>query len=90
MALTVVAVTSSMFWFPAPATSDPQVTAFLAMERQYITSPLTLGKAAMTTLVPIWFAALALLFWRRSWGRRLHRDLRRHSPQDHLELLFRR
>ena len=67
VALSVVAVTSSMFWFPAPADSDPRVTAFLAVERQYITGPLTLGKAAMTMLVPLWFVALALLFWRRYW-----------------------
>jgi len=65
--LTVVAVTSSMFWFPAPTTADPQVTAFLAMERQYVTGPLTLAKAAITTLVPLWLIALAWLFWRRSW-----------------------
>lgn len=67
MALTVVAVTSSMFWFPAPAAADPRVTAFLAMERQYVTGPLTPGKAAMTMLVPLWFIALALSFRRRSW-----------------------
>ena len=67
VALTVVAVTSSMFWFPAPTAADPRVTAFLAMERQYVTGPLTLGKAAMTMLVPLWFIVLALSFWRRSW-----------------------
>ena len=39
MVLTVLAVLSSMFWFPAPATIDPQTTAFLAMERQYVTGP---------------------------------------------------
>lgn len=52
MALTIVAVTSSMFWFPAPAAADPRMTAFLAMERQYVTGPMTLGKAAMT-MVPL-------------------------------------
>ena len=57
--LTVVAVLSSMFWFPAPATEDPRAAAFLAVERQYVTGPLTLGKLAMTALVPIWFIALA-------------------------------
>ena len=56
-----------MFWFPAPATPDPEAAAFLAAERQYITGPLTFGKLAMTALVPIWFAALAWAFRRRSW-----------------------
>jgi hypothetical protein len=65
--LTVVAVTSSMFWFPAPGAADPPVTAFLAMERQYVMGPLTLGKAAMTMLVPLWFIVLAWSFWCRSW-----------------------
>ena len=65
--LTIVAVLSSMFWFPAPETTDPRATAFLAMERQYIAGAWTLSKVMMTTLVPLWFIALAWAFWRRSW-----------------------
>jgi hypothetical protein len=65
--LTVIAVTSSMFWFPAPATPDPKAAAFLAAERQYITGPVTLEKLVMTMLVPIWFVALARAFRRRAW-----------------------
>jgi hypothetical protein len=67
MALTIVAVLSSMFWFPAPATSDPTATAFLAMERQYMMGPWTVSKIAMTAAVPLWFVACAWAFWRRSW-----------------------
>jgi hypothetical protein len=67
IAITVVAVTSSMFWFPAPATPDPQAAAFLAAERQYVTGPVTAGKLALFVLVPIWFVALAWAFRRRSW-----------------------
>lgn len=67
IALTLVAVLSSMFWFPPPAASDPRAAAFLAMERQYITGPWTFSKVAMTALVPGWFIALAWAFWRRSW-----------------------
>ena len=65
--LTVVAVLSSMFWFPAPDTQDPRAAAFLEMERQYITSSWTMAKSAMTALVPLWFAVLAWAFWSRSW-----------------------
>ncbi len=65
--LTILAVTSSMFWFPAPAAADPRAAAFLAIERQYLASPWTAGKATMTSLVPIWFIVLAWAFWRRSW-----------------------
>jgi hypothetical protein len=67
VALTIAGVVSSMFRFPAPATADPRAAAFLAVERQYITGPLTFGKVAMTALVPVWFFALALTFRRRSW-----------------------
>ncbi len=65
--LTVVAALSSMFWFPAPVATDPRAATFLAVERQYITGAWTFGKVAMTSLVPVWFIALAWAFWRRSW-----------------------
>ena len=67
MILTVLAVTSSMFWFPTPATPAPRAAAFLAAERQYVAGPRTVGKLALTALVPLWFVALALAFRRRSW-----------------------
>lgn len=65
--LTVGAVATSMFWFPAPAVNDPRAAEFLAIERQYITGAWTLPKIAMTALVPLWFVVLAWVFWRRSW-----------------------
>ena len=67
MVWTLVAVTSSMFWFPAPATPDPTATAFLAVERQWITGPLTLDRLVLTALIPIWFIALAAAFRHRMW-----------------------
>ncbi len=65
--LTIVAVLSSMFWFPAPPAGDSRAAEFLAVEREYITGTWTLAKGAMTALVPIWFLVLAWSFWRRSW-----------------------
>lgn len=65
--LTIVAVATSMFWFPAPDIEDSRATEFLAIERQYITGSWTLTKIAMTALVPIWFFVLAWVFWQRSW-----------------------
>ena len=67
MVLTVVAVTSSMFLFPAPAIHDPTAATFLAVERQWITGPLTLGQAFLTALIPIWLIALAAALRRRLW-----------------------
>jgi hypothetical protein len=67
LVLTVLAVTSSMFWFPAPSEVSSRASAFLAMERQYITGEWDLAKTGMTALVPIWFVLLAWTFWRKSW-----------------------
>ncbi len=67
IALTILAVLSSMFWFPAPAEVDPRARAFLDMERRYVTGSWTIAKTAMTALIPIWFTVLAWAFWRRSW-----------------------
>jgi hypothetical protein len=67
MAVTVVAVLSSMFWFPAPTRAEQRATVFLAMERQYMMTQWTFSKIAMTALVPGWFIACAWAFWRRSW-----------------------
>jgi hypothetical protein len=68
--LTVVALATSMFWFPAPERVDPKAVEFLAVEREYLTSDWTLTKILLALLVPISFAALAVAFWRRSlvWG----------------------
>ena len=67
MVLTIVAVASSMFWFPAPELGSSTGAAFLAMERQYLAAPWGIGKTAMAALIPIWFIALAGAFWLRSW-----------------------
>jgi hypothetical protein len=47
--VTLVAVTTSMFWFPAPATPDPHAVALLDMERRYVGGPLMLERIVLTT-----------------------------------------
>src|SRR5688500_4394520 len=66
MVLAVVAVTSSMFWFPAPASPDQTAAAFLEVARQWIAGPLTLAQVVLTALIPVWFIALAAAI-RRCW-----------------------
>ena len=68
--LTLLALATSMFWFPAPEHPSPAVNEMLASEREYLTADWTLWKVAIALLVPAGFAALALAFWRRSlvWG----------------------
>ena len=66
MILTLVALATSMFWFPAPERSDPMTLEFLAVEREYLTGDWTMAKVLLALLVPISFAALGFVFWKRS------------------------
>jgi hypothetical protein len=68
IALTLVAVATSMFWFPAPESPDPQIVSFLEAEQAYLTTGWTAGKVAFSALIPLSMWALAAAFWRRSLG----------------------
>ncbi len=68
MALTLVALATSMFWFPRPAHVDARAVAFLEMERQCLTGQWTLVKVVLAALVPALFLLLGWAFWRRSWA----------------------
>jgi hypothetical protein len=67
IALTLVALLTSMAWFPAPAEPDPAVIAMLAAEKDYLLGPWTWWKLALAALVPLSLGLLAAAFWRRSW-----------------------
>lgn len=69
LGITVVllALATSMFWFPKPAATDPRIEAFLSIERQYLTGEWTLAMIVGATLVPLFFVSLGWAFWRRSW-----------------------
>src|SRR4028119_1703136 len=70
VALTLVALATSMFWFPAPERVDPRVEEFLAFEREWLTGEWTAGKIVSALAVPALLGVLCLAFWRRSllWG----------------------
>jgi hypothetical protein len=70
MTLTLLALATSMFWFPAPGESSAAVREMLGAEREYLTTDWTLWKVLMASVVPAAFAALGLAFWKRSlvWG----------------------
>jgi hypothetical protein len=70
MTLTLLALATSIFWFPAPAEVSPAVSEMLAAEREYLTADWTLWKILMALVIPASFAALGLTFWKRSlvWG----------------------
>ena len=67
MIVTIIALATSMFWFPAPATVDPMVAQFLEAERLYILGPLTASKILLSLTVPSFFILTAVAFWTRSW-----------------------
>jgi hypothetical protein len=66
IALTVIALATSMFWFPAPAQHDPRAIEMLEAEREYLLGAWTLWKVAIALLIPAGLGALALAFWKRS------------------------
>jgi hypothetical protein len=68
--LTIIALATSMFWFPAPDHASPAVNEMLRAEEAYLTANWTFWKVLIALLVPLTFAALGLAFWRRSlvWG----------------------
>jgi hypothetical protein len=70
LALTFVALATSMAWFPAPEVPSAMTTAVLVAERDYLLGPWGPAKVAVALLVPASLAALAMAFWRRSfaWG----------------------
>src|SRR4028119_1136706 len=63
---TLVALATSIAWFPAPAQPDPQVLEFLDFERAWLTGDWDGRKIAVTLLAPLSLAAYCLAFWRHS------------------------
>ncbi len=64
--LSVLAIFTSMFWFPAPEIVSEQVQWFLSWEREYLLSPMTVWKAFFYFIVIAYFILLAKAFWARS------------------------
>lgn len=68
IAVTLVALVTSMAWFPAPARPDPAVVEMLQVERDYLLGAWTVGKIVIALLVPVVFGGIAVALWRRSIG----------------------
>lgn len=66
MVVTLLALVTSMAWFPVPRHPDPQVISFLEAEKAFLLSPFTLKKAALLATVVVSMSVLALAFWHRS------------------------
>jgi len=64
--LTLIALATSMAWFPRPDQVQPMVGEFLAFERAWLTSRWSPGKVLMGALSAVGLGALCLAFWKRS------------------------
>lgn len=63
----IFALFTSMFWFPAPKTSSPQVLSFLAFEMDYLKGVWKAPKIVMSLAVPVFFLLLIMAAWKRNW-----------------------
>lgn len=66
LVLTVVALVTSMAWFPEPDRVQPGVETMLQSERDYLLGEWGFAKVAIALLIPLVFAGVALALWRRS------------------------
>lgn len=65
--LTLLALLTSFFWFPAPEVVDPRVRGVLDMEREYMTN-LSPAHVLFLLTAPLGLFAFCFAFWRRSLG----------------------
>lgn len=63
----IFALFTSMFWFPVPAASSPQVLSFLAFEMDYLKGIWSGPKILISLAVPLFFIMLIMAAWKRSW-----------------------
>ena len=64
--LVVLAILSSMFWFPAPANPDPQMIEFLEMEKVHLTSGWTGEKIITVLAILAFFGGITAALWQGS------------------------
>lgn len=65
--VSLIALLTSMFWFPAPLFIKPEVQIFLDAEKAYLLGDWDLEKFLWLLLVPVALFLLALVFWIRSF-----------------------
>ncbi len=65
--VSIFALFTSMFWFPVPTTSSPQVLEFLAFEMDYLKGTWTTPKIVISLAVPLFFYILLMASWKRNW-----------------------
>ena len=64
--ITLIALATSIAWFPRPDRVQPMIEEFLAFERAWLTSGWTPEKVLSWALAVAGLAAVCLAFWKRS------------------------
>jgi len=64
--ITLLALATSMFWFPAPENPSAGVIEMLNAERDYLLGDWSFWKVVVSCYTPLTFYLLALAFWKRS------------------------
>lgn len=62
----ILAILTSMFWFPVPEIIDMRVAEFLAMERVRLTAGFDVANIISIIIIPAFLILLAMAFWQRS------------------------
>lgn len=62
----LIALFSSMFWFPVPEHPDPEILKFLAMEQALLRAGWTISNLLGAVSVSLYLICLAMALWRRS------------------------
>lgn len=65
--VSIFALFTSMFWFPAPEIVNPQAVTFLEYEMEYLRDEWTVPKIIMSLSVPLFFIGLVMAAWKRNW-----------------------
>lgn len=63
---TILAIFTSMFWFPVPDIIDTKVMEFLEMEKQYLSNILSVKNILWFMWIILYFYFLAKAFWYKS------------------------
>ena len=63
--ITILALFTSMFWFPAPEAASEKVNEFLAMEMSYLHGSWNLTRIIFTLTIPVTFFLLCYALWKR-------------------------
>lgn len=66
IAVTILCLLTSMFWFNKPEIISEEVKAFLQFEIDWLGGEWNIQKWLLTLTIPVSFFALGLAFWKRS------------------------